>query len=50
MRFLRSLLPNSISLEFLKSVDTMKHGLEMNYFLNYLDRLTNLTTGLLVVE
>ncbi|OXA48106.1 hypothetical protein Fcan01_16878 [Folsomia candida] len=43
-RLVRSLLPNSISLEFVDSVDTIRNGIGMVYFLRYLDRVQSYTT------
>lgn len=43
-RVVRSLLPNSISLEFVDSVDTIRNGIGMVYFLRYLDRVQSYTT------
>lgn len=47
-RLLDSMLPNSICLEFLRSVGTIHNGVEMKYFLNYLDRVMNCTVTILL--
>ncbi|OXA48167.1 hypothetical protein Fcan01_16880 [Folsomia candida] len=43
-RVVRSLLPNSISLEFVDSVDTIRNGIGMVYFLRYADRVQSYTS------
>lgn len=43
-RVVQSLLPNSISLEFLDSVDTIRNGVGTSYFLRYLDRVQSYTS------
>lgn len=47
-RLLNARLPNAINLEFLRSVDSIKNGIETEYFLNFLDRVTDNTTALLM--
>lgn len=36
-KILNSLLPNSVNLEFLRSLDSLKNGTEMKYVLTYFD-------------
>lgn len=43
-RVLRSMLPNSISLEFIDSVDTIRNGIGMDYFLRYGERVQSYTS------
>ncbi|OXA62827.1 hypothetical protein Fcan01_00216 [Folsomia candida] len=40
-RVLKGLLPNSMNIEFVNSLNTMVNGIEMNNFLNYLQRVTD---------
>lgn len=40
-RVLKGLLPNSMNLEFITSLCTLVNGIEMNYFLNYVERVTD---------
>lgn len=47
-KVLASLLPNSINLEFNRSADTLRNGVEMNFFLNYLSSVTDNTLTLLL--
>lgn len=46
-RVLAALLPNSINLEFINSLDTLVNGLRMKYFLSFIDRVTDNTITLL---
>lgn len=46
-RVVKALLPNSMNIEFLNSLSTLVNGIEMNYFLNYLERVTNTGIALL---
>lgn len=47
-RILNGMLPNSVCLECLRSVDMIHNGMQMSYFLSYLDRVTHFTWTLLV--
>lgn len=49
-KVLRSLLPNSINLEFLGSAKTMREGIGMDYFLRYIERVTDGTMDLLLTK
>lgn len=49
-RVLKAILPNSINLEFVNSVKTMQNGIEMDYFLNFLGRITDNTINLLLAR
>ncbi|OXA48040.1 hypothetical protein Fcan01_16993 [Folsomia candida] len=42
-RVLRSMRPNSISFEFLDSVDSIRNGIGMDYFVRYLERVQSHT-------
>lgn len=46
-KVIRSLLPNSTNLEVISSLDTLVNGLEMKYFLKFLDRVADSTITLL---
>lgn len=45
---IRGLLPLSIDLESLRSMDTIEHGVKMDYYLRYLERVTDHTVSLLL--
>lgn len=45
---IRGLQPLSINLETLRFVDTIEHGVQMDYFLRYLGRVTDHTVSLLL--
>lgn len=47
-RVVKSLLPNSINLEYLGSVETIRRGIEMDYFLNYVSGVMSHTITLLL--
>ncbi|OXA47806.1 hypothetical protein Fcan01_16841 [Folsomia candida] len=47
-RVILSMLPNSISLEFIDSVDTIRNGIGMDYFLRYVERVQSYTSTLLL--
>lgn len=47
---LKSLLPNCINLEVVSSVDTLKNGIQMEYFINYFTRVTENTVNLLLTK
>lgn len=49
-RVMGSLLPNFINLEFVTSVKTMQEGIEMGYFANFMERVTNNTINLLLAR
>lgn len=49
-KVIASLLPNSINLEVLSSLDTLRNGIDMKYFLNFLDRVADLTITILLQE
>lgn len=47
---LKSMLPNAINLELFTSVDSIKNGIGMKYFLNFLDRVTDYTVALFMTN
>lgn len=47
-KIVRSLQPNSISLEFLDSVDTIRNGIGMDYFVRYFERVQSHTINWLL--
>lgn len=47
-RVLRAMLPNCINLEFISSVDTIKNGIGMDYFIRYVERVVSHTMSLLL--
>ncbi|OXA49514.1 hypothetical protein Fcan01_16036 [Folsomia candida] len=49
-KVLRSLLPNYIALEILSSANTLKNGIQMEYFANYFTRVTDNTVDLLLAN
>lgn len=49
-RVIKSLLPNSMNVEFVNSLKTLVNGIEMNYFLNYLQRVTDNALTLLLAN
>lgn len=49
-KMLNCLLPNTINLEFLETVETLKNGIGMQYFLNYFARVTDSTATLLLTR
>lgn len=49
-KVLAGLLPNCINLEMIGSVETMRHGIERNYFLNFVSRVTDCTVRSLLAK
>lgn len=49
-KVMRGLLPNSINLEFLGSAETMHNGIGRDYFLQYVERVTDSTVSLLLAK
>lgn len=49
-RVLQALLPNSINLEIIGSVDTIRDGIQGDYFINFVSRVTDNTIGLLLAK
>lgn len=49
-KVLRSVLPNCINLELIGSLDTIKNGIRMSYFLNFWERVTDNTMNLLLAR
>lgn len=49
-KVLTALLPNSINLEMIGSVETMRDGIQSNYFLNFVSRVTDCTIRLLLAQ
>lgn len=47
-KVLRSQTPNSVNLEFMGSVETIRDGIQAKYFLNYLSRVSEITVSLLL--
>lgn len=49
-KVLKALLPNSINLEMIGSVDTIRYGIQRNYFLNFGSRVADCTIRLLLAK
>lgn len=49
-KVVRAILPNSINLEVITSVDTIKDGIQRNYFINFVSRVTDVTIRLLLAK
>lgn len=49
-KLVTSLLPNWINLEIIGSVDTLRNGIQLNYFLNFVSRVTDFTLRLLFAK
>lgn len=49
-KVLTALLPNSVNLEMIGSVDTMRNGIQRNYYLNFVSRVTDCTIRSLLAK
>lgn len=49
-KILDSLLPNSINMEFIRSLDSIRNGTDMKYFLTYFERVSNAAVSVLLIK